>query len=97
MLSETTSADATEVTKVEERETYKSNNTSSCRVCGRDVLPANLVLHEAHCGKKDRQGTRPSSAVSVREAAKKEKKKEKKKKTPTQVSEDNIVVKTGLS
>ena len=60
-------------------------SSSSCRLCGRPILPANLVLHEAHCGRKDRQAPPPpSSAVGAAGEVKKEKK-EKKKKPPSQV------------
>ncbi|XP_070198061.1 DNA-binding protein SMUBP-2-like isoform X2 [Littorina saxatilis] len=57
---------------------------SSCRLCGRDVIPANLQLHEAHCGRREHQPAAPASASGAAGGPKKEKK-EKKKKPPSQV------------
>ena len=72
-------------TKEEAEVVQNKPSGSSCRLCGRPILPANLVLHEAHCGRKDRQAPPPpSSAVGAAGGVKKEKK-EKKKKPPSQV------------
>ncbi|XP_076446820.1 DNA-binding protein SMUBP-2-like isoform X2 [Babylonia areolata] len=78
-VAEDAEESAVKVTKTGEEKPGKPQ--SCCRLCGRDVIPSNLLLHEAHCSKKDRQPSRPSSA-----AVKKEKK-EKKKKTPTQLDQ----------
>ena len=61
---------------------------NTCRLCGCDVIPANLQLHELHCGRKIRQNQtqgqtqhqgqgRPASFSAAASESKKEKKKKK--------------------
>ncbi|KAL8606244.1 hypothetical protein ACOMHN_012876 [Nucella lapillus] len=94
MLAETAAIeDGAAVEEVPE-EKPKDQPKSSCRLCGRDVIPTNLLLHEAHCGKKDRPASRPSSAATAAAAAAagKKEKKEKKKKVPSQLDQASEVL-----